>query len=454
MIESIHFYHTNDLHSHFQHWPRIHELMTTRKKWHIEEGESSFTLDIGDHMDRSHIFTEGTLGRGNVDLLNKAKYDVATIGNNEGITLSHKELEGLYRDAQFEVVVGNLVEHDGEIPDWLVQTTILTTIHGTRIGVTALTSEYTQFYKQLGWQVNNAFETLKIQLEELKVQTDIIICMSHLGIHIDEVMAEQFQDIDVIFGAHTHHILHKGKLINNSLLAAAGKFGNYVGHVTIDYDIEKKLIIKKQALLYDINELYKQPNEKAFIKELEQIGKKNLKEIAFYQTKLLQKEWFKESPLSTYFGDALTSFCQADCALFNAGLFLTDLNAEAVTYFDIHKMLPHPINPCVIELTGKELKEIYMLSQNEDWPNLEIKGLGFRGVVIGKIITHQFQVIDQVLFVQSKRIEPFEIVRLATVDMFTFGHFYPTFKELSKTYFMSEFIRDVVVGYGQKQQML
>ena len=92
MIETIHFYHTNDLHSHFQHWPRIHELVTTRKKWHVEEGESSFTLDIGDHIDRSHIFTEGTLGKGNIDLLNKAKYDVVTIGNNEGITLSHKEL--------------------------------------------------------------------------------------------------------------------------------------------------------------------------------------------------------------------------------------------------------------------------------------------------------------------------------------------------------------------------
>ncbi|QBP40537.1 bifunctional metallophosphatase/5'-nucleotidase [Paenisporosarcina antarctica] len=454
MIETIHFYHTNDLHSHFQHWPRIHELVTTRKKWHLEEGESSFTLDLGDHIDRSHIYTEGTLGKGNVDLLNKAQYDVATIGNNEGITLSHNELENLYLHAQFDVVVGNLIDQDGKIPKWLIPTTILTTIYGTKIGVTALTAEYTLFYSQLGWQVTEAFNALSNQLMELKKKTDIIICMSHLGINEDEIMAEKFPDIDVIFGAHTHHIFHEGKLINNSLLAAAGKYGYYVGHVTLDFDLETKLIAKKQAHLYDTNELKECANEDEFLEELANIGKANLMETAFIQNETFKKEWFKESALSTYFGKALTAFCQTDCALFNAGLFLSDLKEQEVSYFDIHKMMPHPINPCVIELTGEELKDIYLLSLNESWPNLEIKGLGFRGVVMGKMITHQFTVVDQVLFVQNRRIEPTEIVRLATIDMFTFGYFYPKFKESPKTYFMSDFIRDVLIVYGQKQHLI
>jgi len=452
MIETIHFYHTNDLHSHFQHWPRIHELVTTRKKWHLEEGESSFTLDIGDHIDRSHIYTEGTLGKGNVDLLNKALYDVVTIGNNEGITLAHNELTELYYQAQFDVVVGNLEELNGETPSWLIPTTILTTVHGTKIGVTALTAEYTMSYKQLGWQVTNAFEALNKQIIELKKQVDIVICMSHLGIHVDEEMANQFPDIDIIFGAHTHHILHEGKVVNNSLLAAAGKYGFYVGHVTIDFDLEEKLIVKRQALLYDTNELKECSQEDEFLTQLARIGTDNLMGTAFHQPKLLPKEWFKESALSTYFGEALTTFCQADCALFNAGLFLSDLKEGAVTYFDIHKMMPHPINPCVIELTGQQLKDIYLLSLNESWPNLELKGLGFRGAVMGKMITHQFKVVNQSLFVQDKLIDPTESVRLATLDMFTFGFFYPLFKDVPKTYFMPEFIRDVIIEYGQKHQ--
>ncbi len=43
-------------------------------------------------MDRSNIYTEATLGKGNVELLNEAQYDVVTIGNNEGITLSFEDL--------------------------------------------------------------------------------------------------------------------------------------------------------------------------------------------------------------------------------------------------------------------------------------------------------------------------------------------------------------------------
>ena len=131
-------------------------------------------------------------------------------------------------------------------------------------------------------------------------------------------------------------------------------------------------------------------------------------------------------------------------------MFLSDLNEGAVTYFDIHKMMPHPINPCVIELTGQQLKDIYLLSLNESWPNLELKGLGFRGAVMGKMITHQFKVVNQSLFVQDKLIDPTESVRLATLDMFTFGFFYPLFKDVPKTYFMPEFIRDVIIEYGQK----
>jgi len=454
MIETIHFYHTNDLHSHFQHWPRIHELVTTRKKWHHEEGEACFTLDLGDHIDRSHIFTEGTLGKGNIELLNKAQYDVVTIGNNEGITLSHSELENLYTDAQFQVVIGNLTDHKGDIPSWLIPTTILTTMNGTKIGVTAITAEFTLFYKQLGWQVTDAFEALNRQILTLKSQTDIIICLSHLGITADEAMAQQFPDIDVIFGAHTHHILHEGKQVNQSLLAAAGKFGYFVGHVTVDFDLDLKKIEKKQAILYDTNDLNACANEEKFLDELVMVGKENLMGTAFSQTRELKKEWFKESELATFFGNALTTFCQADCALFNAGIFLSDLKNGEVSYYDIHNMMPHPINPCIIELSGAELAEIYRLSLNESWPNLEIKGLGFRGVVMGKMISHQFEVVNNELFVHNKRIEQTEKVRLATLDMFTFGYFYPSFKELPKTYFMPEFIRDVLIEYGQKQKNL
>ena len=49
---------------------------------------------------------------------------------------------------------------------------------------------------------------------------------------MDEYMAEHY-DIDVILGAHTHHLFERGILLNNTLLCCCEKWGRYVGHVRL-----------------------------------------------------------------------------------------------------------------------------------------------------------------------------------------------------------------------------
>ncbi|WML47060.1 hypothetical protein RCG23_15870 [Neobacillus sp. PS3-34] len=117
-METIHIYHSNDIHSHFEHWPRIHSLFEERKRWHKDAGDEVFLFDIGDHMDRWHPYTEATMGKGNTDLLNNAGYTAVTIGNNEGITLPHEELDTLYEHAKFDVLAANLYQADGNRPNW------------------------------------------------------------------------------------------------------------------------------------------------------------------------------------------------------------------------------------------------------------------------------------------------------------------------------------------------
>ena len=59
MSEIIHFYHTNDFHSHFENWPRIVEFLKERRMLHQEMGDEAIILDIGDHVDRWHPFWRG-----------------------------------------------------------------------------------------------------------------------------------------------------------------------------------------------------------------------------------------------------------------------------------------------------------------------------------------------------------------------------------------------------------
>ncbi len=107
-MKKIHIFHTNDLHSHFKYWPRMQSYVKEKRAQFAAIGETSYLFDVGDHLDRSNIYTEATIGQGNIQLLNEAGYDVVTIGNNEGITLSHDELYHLYDEATFDVVVANV----------------------------------------------------------------------------------------------------------------------------------------------------------------------------------------------------------------------------------------------------------------------------------------------------------------------------------------------------------
>lgn len=113
----------------------------------------------------------------------------------------------------------------------------------------------------------------------------------------------------------------------------------------------------------------------------------------------------------------------------------------------MHQMLPHPINPCTVELEGEVLKEILLMSLDEGWANVEVKGLGFRGVVMG-IFVYEGIIFDYErgeIFINGNPLEEENMYTLATVDMFTFGRFFPQIQEALKiTYFMPELLRDIM----------
>ncbi len=451
MLEKIHIFHTNDLHSHFKYWPRMQSYVKEQRRRLEKLGETSYLFDVGDHLDRSNIYTDATVGKGNVQLLNEAHYDVVTIGNNEGITLSHQELFHLYDEAEFEVVAANLYAATGNNPVWLKPYIILTTEQGTKLGVIAATAMFEVYYEELDWQMDEARSTLLRLAHQLRKEVDIVVCLSHLGITEDELLAEECPEIDVIFGSHTHHVFPDGKYINGVLLTGGGKFGQYIGHLTIMYDKKIKKIVKKTDILMHNKDLPIVQNEQDIVQFLEDEGKRILNTPVFVTEKSYNKEWFHYSQLSDLFAHAILEKSGADCALFNAGIFLDGLPKGTVTALDLHRIFPHPINLCTIELSVAEMKEIYLQSKNEEWPYIELKGLGFRGVIFGKILTYGFSMNeDRQLLMNGKLADEDRIYKLVTLDLFTFGYFYPSFKYAKKQYILPDFLRNIMRDYGQR----
>ncbi len=447
MNEKIVIYHTNDIHSHFRYWPRIEREIKRRRNIHKNLKESVFVFDIGDFIDRFHPFTEGTLGKGNAQMLNECGYDAVTIGNNEGITLPHEDLQSLYRDAEFDCIVANLYTKDGKRPDWAKPYHIYQTEKGTNIGVVGVTINFTNFYEPLNWNVTNPFDELRALIPFLRSRVDLLIVLSHLGLSDDERMAAEFPEIDIVLGAHTHHVLPEGKPVNNSLLCCTGKYGMNLGKVEIFLD-ENKQVAEKRAELIPSAQLEPVEDEEFFDDTLYKLGKELLQQPVACLPDKLETDWFQETELNYLLCSSLTEWCNADCSFINAGVLLDDLPAGIVTEYDVHRICPHPINPCTVKLSGRELKEVLIQTEDDKYTTLEIKGFGFRGEIFGKVIYDNISIDGKgssaKIRINGEDIRMDRIYRVATLDMFTFARFYPPVTRAEKEFFLPEFLRDLL----------
>ncbi|MDW2797968.1 metallophosphoesterase, partial [Clostridium boliviensis] len=61
----LHILHTNDLHSHFERMPKIATLLSRLMQEGGRGEEAWIVVDVGDHMDRGRMETEGTAGMAN-----------------------------------------------------------------------------------------------------------------------------------------------------------------------------------------------------------------------------------------------------------------------------------------------------------------------------------------------------------------------------------------------------
>ena len=186
---------------------------------------------------------------------------------------------------------------------------------------------YTEFYQRLGWLIEEPKKSVQRIVHQIQDETDVIICLSHLGIHEDRLLAEECKQIDVILGAHTHHLFMEGELVNETLLAATGKFAEYVGHITISLD-ESKSVIGKKAEVIHVNKMERREEDIIDVNALINAGNEAMEEKVFYNAEPLKQQLFKESSLSSFFGRAMIDYTDADCAMFNAGIFLSSLEKD------------------------------------------------------------------------------------------------------------------------------
>lgn len=450
--EQVVIFHTNDLHSHFENFPRIRRYILTQRARLKKFAIKVITVDLGDTMDRVHPYTEATNGQINIKLMNQIGYDAATIGNNEGIGNSHQQLETLYQQANFPLILDNLLDRQtGQKPDWTKESKIVETKTGVKIGLIACTMPFAATYDMNDWQALPVDQVLPDLLAKIQPKVDLIVLMSHLGINLDRQIAKKYPQIGLILGSHTHHLLPTGEWVGRTLLCAAGKWGRYIGKVTLNFDQQNLTAAKAEVIKTE--QLPEAAGDQLEIDGYQKKGEQLLQQFKVAKLPVtLNASLIGNSPLTKIGLAAVKNLTQTKLAILNGGLFLGDLHEGIITKNDLHRILPHPMRIVRVRLNGYNLWRLIreMEKNRNHLRSAFVKGNGFRGKIFGELVYDgiQYDPLTKEVLINGQPIDLGSEYELGTVDNFIYCPYFPTLEIAGHaSYWDDRFLRDIVGDY-------
>src|SRR5690625_4100191 len=133
--------------------------------------------------------------------------------------------------------------------------------------------------------------------------------------------------------------------MNETLLTAAGKHCAYVGEVILTWDHTCHELVQKEAYTTNITHMEKDPQTVQTLDDYRVKAAIQLGEPVINTENPIAVHWFKDTEIMQALTDTLKDWTDADVAMLNSGLLLESFAAGVITYQDIHRICPHPINP-------------------------------------------------------------------------------------------------------------
>jgi 2',3'-cyclic-nucleotide 2'-phosphodiesterase (5'-nucleotidase family) len=441
-MNNLRLLHLNDLHSHLDNFPVIERFFAEKSSENVE----TLRFDLGDNVDRAHPLSEATEGKINVKLMNQLDLTAATIGNNEGLGLTHDMLSHLYDEANFPILLSNLETDFAQ-----AEPMIVTTDFGLRIGLIGLTAPYGLAYPSAGWKLSDPFTILDKLVPTLREACDFVILLSHLGKPFDEKIAEKYE-INLIIGSHTHHLFEHGAEVNGTLLAAAGKYGEYVGQIDLTFDEQNHLIFSHIEAIAT-NTLPAKKADLTVINGWKLQGHKLLDGTVLTDSSEEFSNLFPTFEASHHLADILAEYADVSACVINSGLWVADNWPEKITLDTLHENLPHSMRLVKFTFTGAELKQVIreLIDVSALLSGQQIRGMGFRGKRFGHLVLHGIEFRAGKFFYADKQISDEESYEVAMPDQYLFAYYFPLLKKLGKSEILFPyFLREIVAEHFKK----
>ena len=450
----LHILHSNDVHSELRQFAVLVSSLRGLRKELQKRGLRVLSFDIGDHIDMSYPFSTATNGIINADALRVSEYDGWVLGNNETVTVDPAFWNDIITRANTPLFCANL-----ELPSAHPHLTKarLFTYPEVVVGVFGVTVQYPKLHEALGVAVREPVAVAWELAQQLRAQgADIVIMLSHLGLHIDQQLADEGLPVDVIVGSHTHHFLDGGQKRGNTWICQAGKRALAFGHTVLSIKDRQLQSVRADLVYTDLRDAADCTVLQSLQEHCHEAQDWLGEPVAELRQKL-EHSLYRESQLVNLLCDQMREESHAEIAILHGGIVGASFREGIVRRQDLLFNCPSPMRSVTLRATGAVIAELLIRHLRMEQIMSQGYGYGFRGYFTGRLHVSGAEIRtrmdvkedgsgqEQIVAIEIGN-EPLQKDRLYSLATSEFVMLSPAFPELSGADFDygAELLRDML----------
>jgi 2',3'-cyclic-nucleotide 2'-phosphodiesterase (5'-nucleotidase family) len=387
----VHFLHWNDFHSantpYLSRWGKTKGLEIggyATLAGYIDSMKALYpaalVLNAGDDFQGSPI-SALTKGMSQILILNEIQPSAFTIGNHE-FDYGMKNLRNAVDMANFEILSCNLF--DSTSMSLFTMPYTIAEYNNINVGIIGMILGDLKSTVLPGNMekiaVLDPLESVRNSVTEIGNNADLIVLLTHNGFYEDSLLATELQEVDVIFGGHSHTILRKPVIVNNILICQAGSRGQFLGHLRASVDLENNSITAFDYQLVEtvVNRVSPSADVARIVDSLEITINTEMDRIIGE----LKTPWVRnsrgESNIGSWIANATREYFNADIAFQNSGGIRKGLDAGKIRVRDIWEISPFDNTIVLVKLRGDQL--VHLLNWRITNPRDLLQQSGIRRV--------------------------------------------------------------------------
>ena len=350
-------FHTNDMHGRLEAMARLSHFTRRLRAQAEDSGNKVLFWDAGDAADRRIQISSITKGAAFMTVMNAMDYQLQTMGNAIALPYGPQAIEAVAARAKFPILAANFRNGKGPLEPGVKEYVIQTLPGGFQYGVIGLTAPWGDIYQVFDLHLPDFIEVAKSLVKKIRRSgVKIVIVLSHLGLEDDRRLASEVKGIDLIIGAHSHHLLHTGEYRNGVLITQAGEYAQHLGRVDLIIDPASGQIRDCQARVLAIP--VDEPSDPT-VQEAIQLAEQETQQVMSQPIGRLQAaldiDHYAECGIGNLAADILRLRLNADVGMVASGQFHHGLPAGEVSVGELDKACFSSANPCLTIVSGTQI---------------------------------------------------------------------------------------------------